>query len=58
MSPKTVTTNVANDRGSRTFLGVETVHKIMIEERGDRGIEFGSRNHPQIGGPREAITPI
>jgi len=56
MSPKTVTTNVTNDRGSRTFLGVETVHKIMIEERGDRGIEFGRRNHSQIDGSREDVA--
>ena len=35
------------------FLGVEIIHKIMAEERGDRGIEFTSRDHSQIDGSRK-----
>jgi hypothetical protein len=37
---------------------VEIVHKIMVQERerGDRGIEFDSRNHSQIDGSREMAT--
>ncbi|MCW4027609.1 MAG: hypothetical protein NWE76_09020, partial [Candidatus Bathyarchaeota archaeon] len=27
---------------------VRIIHRIMVQERGDRGIEFGNRNHPQI----------
>jgi hypothetical protein len=26
----------------------EIIHKIMVQERGDRGIEFGNRNDPQL----------
>jgi len=29
-------------------LGVEIAHKIMVQERGDRGIEFRNRNDPQL----------
>jgi hypothetical protein len=39
MLPKLITKDVTNNRG-RLFLGVETIHKIMVQERGDRGIEF------------------
>ncbi len=28
----------------------------MIQERGDRGIEFGSRDHSQIDGSRENVA--
>ena len=28
----------------------------MVQERGDRGIEFRSRDHSQIDGSRERVT--
>jgi len=37
-----------------SILTVETIHKIMIQGRGDRGIEFRSRDHSQIDGSRES----
>jgi len=37
-------------------LRAEIVHKIMMQERGDRGIEFDSRDHSQIDGLREKVT--
>jgi hypothetical protein len=39
MLPKPVTTDVANDREGVLFLRVEII-KNMVQERGDRGIEF------------------
>jgi len=30
----------------------------MVQERGDRGIEFDSRDHSQIDGSRETAIPI
>ena len=35
---------------------VEIVHKIMVQERGDRGIEFDSRDHSQIDDCSETVT--
>jgi len=32
------------------------VHKIMAQERGDRGIEFDSRDHSQIDDCSEKVT--
>ena len=55
MLPESVSTNVTTDRGSRSFLGVEIIYKITVQERGDRGIEFNRRNHSQIG-PRDTAT--
>ena len=37
-------------------MGVEIAHKIMIQERGDRGIKFDSRDHSQIDGSRDNVT--
>jgi hypothetical protein len=37
-------------------LRIEIIHKIAVQERGDRGIEFDSRDHSQIGGSREKGT--
>ncbi|MFB0503683.1 MAG: hypothetical protein ACETWE_07605 [Candidatus Bathyarchaeia archaeon] len=37
-------------------LEVEIIHRIMIQERGDRGIEFDNRNHSQIHSSRENVT--
>ena len=33
-----------------SILWVEIVHKIIFQERGDRGIEFRNRNDPQLSG--------
>jgi len=48
MSPELVTTNVTTDSMGGTILGVETIHKIMVQERGDRSIESRNRNDPQL----------
>jgi len=40
MLPELVTTEVTDDREGVLFLGVEIAHKFMVQERGDRGIEF------------------
>jgi len=56
MLPEVVTTDVTNDDRGILFLRVEIIHKIMVQERGDRGIEFDRCNHPQIDSSRETAT--
>ena len=53
---ESVTTDVTNDIVCRLFLEVGIVHKIMVQERGARGIEFDSRDHSQIDIPRETVA--